>query len=365
MSHGAYAPNKALWHSDSIDMLRRGEQPVPKHVQLIISDLCNQDCAGCPYRMEGYSSNQHFGALDKNGTFTNNPTRFIPYEKVLEILDDCAEMGVRAIQLTGGGEPTVHPRFKDIVRAVLDRGLELALVTNGVRLPEDVIEDLMRATWVRVSIDAGNMETYRSYRRCPEWHWRQMLSNLSALVARKKDTGSALTIGVGFVVARENHTEIIDLVLRARQMGVDNVRISAAFTTEGAAYHEGIFEEAKRQASRAVQLATPDFRVYDMLGDRVDDLEEGAPDYGFCGIQHFTTYIGGDQKAYRCCVTSYNDQGFLGDLKDQRLSTLWSSPEKRQRMQTFDARTCERCMFNQRNRAILSALTKPEHENFT
>lgn len=315
--------------------------------------------------MEGYTSNQHFGALDKNGNFTNNPTRFIPYEKVIEILDDCAEMGVRAIQLTGGGEPTVHPRFHDIVRGVLDRGLELALVTNGVRMPDPLIADLMRATWIRVSIDAGNPETYREYRRCPEWHWRKMLDNLSALVAAKRNTGSKVTIGVGFVVARENHTEIVDLVLRARQMGVDNVRISAAFTVEGATYHEGIFEEAKRQAARAALFSTDTFKVYDMLGDRVTDLEEGTPDYSFCGIQHFTTYIGGDQRVYRCCVTSYNDQGFLGDLKEQRLSTLWSSPEKRQHMQTFDARSCERCMFNARNRAINAALAKPEHENFT
>lgn len=365
MSTGAYSPTKSLWHLDTLSALRSGEQPVPKHVQLIISDLCNQDCAGCPYRMEGYSSNQHFGALDKHGQFTNNPTRFIPYEKVIEILDDCAEMGVRAIQLTGGGEPTVHPQFPEIVRAVLDRGLELALVTNGVRFPGGVISDLMRATWIRVSIDAGNPETYRTYRRCPEWHWRKMLGNLSELVAQKRETGSNVTIGVGFVVARENHTEIVDLVLRARQAGVDNVRISAAFTTEGAAYHEGIFEEAKRQASEAVGLATPEFRVYDMLGDRVGDLEEGAPDYEFCGIQHFTTYIAGDQRVYRCCVTSYNDQGFLGDLRDQRFATLWSSPEKRQRMRTFDARTCERCMFNNRNRAINAAMCRPEHENFT
>ena len=365
MNDGAYSPTKALWHLDSLAALRSGNQPIPRHVQLIISDLCNQDCIGCPYRMEGYTSNQHFGGLDKNGQFTHNPSRFIPYDKVIEILDDCAAMGVRAIQLTGGGEPTVHPQFHDIVRGVLDRGLELALVTNGVRFPDGIISDLMRATWLRVSIDAGAPETYQTYRRCPEWHWRKMLANLSSLVAAKSSSGSRVTIGVGFVVARENHREILDLVLRARQMGVDNVRISAAFTTEGAQYHAEIFEEAKRQTSRAVLLSTPTFRVYDMLGNRVSDLEEGAPDYERCAIQHFTTYIGGDQKVYRCCVTSYNDQGFLGDIKEQRLSTLWSSSEKRQRMQTFDARSCERCMFNNRNRAINTALDQPEHENFT
>lgn len=319
----------------------------------------------CPYRMEGYTSNQHFGALDKNGNFTNNPTRFIPIKKIREILDDCRAMGIRAVQLTGGGEPTVHPQFDEVVDDVLDRGLDLALVTNGVKMSARAIESLMRATWLRVSIDASNATTYSRYRRCPEGHWTKMIGNLERLVATKRQTGSGVTIGVGFVVTRENHREIADLVLLARKIGVDNVRISAAFTTEGSEYHRDIFAEAKRQAARSVSLSTPTFRVYDMLGDRVGDLEEGAPDYGFCGIQHFTTYIGGDQRVYRCCVTSYNDQGFLGDLKEQRLADLWSSGDKRQRMQTFDARTCERCMFNARNRAINSALAQPEHENFT
>lgn len=364
MSAGAYAPNKAVWHLDSVDALRRGQQPVPKHVQLIVSDLCNQDCRSCPYRMEGYSSNQHFGALDKNGAFTNNPTRFIPLEKVAEILDDCATMGVRAIQLTGGGEPTVHPQFDEIVRLVLERNLDLALVTNGVKLSAQAINDLMQATWLRVSIDAGNPGTYTAYRRCPESHWFKMLDNVARLVEAKRRTGSAVTIGVGFVVTRENYTEIVDAVLLARTLGVDNVRVSAAFTVDGAEYHREIHEAAKLQTAQAVAHSTETFRVYDMLGDRVSDLEEGTPDYSFCGIQHFTTYIGGDQNVYRCCVTSYNDQGLLGSLKHQRLRDLWLSDDKRQRMQTFDARTCERCMFNNRNRAINAALERPDHENF-
>jgi hypothetical protein len=46
-------------------------------------------------------------------------------------------MGVKAVQITGGGEPTAHPRHADIFRAVLDRGLDLALVTNGVLLRDE------------------------------------------------------------------------------------------------------------------------------------------------------------------------------------------------------------------------------------
>ena len=115
MKGSPYSPLKVLHHRDRIDKIKSGVQIVPTQVQLIISDLCNQDCSFCAYRMSGYTSNQLFAGdseLAKNGT--NNPKRMIETSKVFEILDDCQEMGVGAIQVTGGGEPTVHPDHIDI-----------------------------------------------------------------------------------------------------------------------------------------------------------------------------------------------------------------------------------------------------------
>jgi molybdenum cofactor biosynthesis enzyme MoaA len=89
--------------------------------------------------MDGYSSNVLFKVLQPDGTSDNNPKRFIPREKCLEILDDCVEMGVGAVQITGGGEPTVHADHPEIFRAVIDRGLDLALVTNGWAMRESAL----------------------------------------------------------------------------------------------------------------------------------------------------------------------------------------------------------------------------------
>src|SRR6185436_2555124 len=47
MSGGAYSDLKAAWHLDKIAALRSGKQIVPAQVQLILSDLCNQDCHFC------------------------------------------------------------------------------------------------------------------------------------------------------------------------------------------------------------------------------------------------------------------------------------------------------------------------------
>ena len=102
---------KAAWHTDRIAQLRAGQDIVPAHVQIIISDLCNQNCHFCAYRMDGGFSTTNFA--DDHGN--RNPVRFIPAAKAKEILDDCAALGVGAIEFTGGGEPTVHKDCFEII----------------------------------------------------------------------------------------------------------------------------------------------------------------------------------------------------------------------------------------------------------
>ena len=42
-----YGTGKALYHREHVEKLQRGELVAPVHVQLIVSDFCNQDCSFC------------------------------------------------------------------------------------------------------------------------------------------------------------------------------------------------------------------------------------------------------------------------------------------------------------------------------
>ena len=360
-----YSSLKVIHHPDRLAVLRGGGQPAPTQVQLVISDLCNQSCSFCAYRWDGYTSNELFKVIREDGTADNNPKRFIPYEKCIEILDDCRDMGVKAIQVTGGGEPTAHPRHADVFRAVLDRGLDLALVTNGVLLKSETVARLTRAKWVRVSIDAGTAGTYAATRRVPESQFARAWANVRRLAELRDEEGSGLVVGVGFVVTRDNWREVVDATRLARDAGADNVRISAVFQPDDEKYFDGFYSKASNLCRDAESLAEGRFRVFNNFGDRIGDLRQHAPDYSFCGYQHFSTYVGGDLNVYRCCVQAYNPRGLVGSIKGQRFRELWESQAKRDGYAAFDARGCERCMFNGKNRTINYALAKePAHVNF-
>jgi radical SAM protein with 4Fe4S-binding SPASM domain len=367
MSNDAYSSLKVFHHQEQLAMLRKtGNSPAPVQVQLIISDLCNQDCGFCAYRMSGYTSNQLFSIGEMASFGHNNPNRMIAREKILEILDDCKEMGVKAIQLTGGGEPSVHPNFIDTLYWIAQRELDTALVTNGVNLKKEAISLLAHAKWVRFSIDAGSEESYCKIRNVSSSHYKKVWKNIEMMVAAKERArNKELQIGIGYVITKENWKEVLDLVRVARLVGVDNVRISALFQSEDEKYFENFFSEASQLCSEATRLSAPGFTVFNLFGDRIGDLTQHSPDYSFCGYQHFNTYIGGDLNVYRCCNTAYNTQGLIGSLKEQSFKQLWESQEKLDKMNSFDAATCERCMFNNKNRTILYALSEnPLHVNY-
>lgn len=348
----AYSTSKAAHFPDRIEALKKKQQPAPVHVEIILSDLCNQSCAFCAYRSDGYVTNALFGVVDADGHKNNNPNRMIPYDKVIEVLDDCAAMGVKAIQLTGGGEPTVHPQHRHVMRETLARGMDFSLVTNGVLLTAETDELLVKAAWVRVSLDAGTEETYAQIRRSTPGTFLRVLANIQRLARARDAVGSGLTIGVGFVVTPDNWLEVVDATKLARSAGADNIRISAEFNKDDAAHFEKFKEQARILCKQARTFATPTFQVFDRFNERVVDMEIGHPGTAFCGYQHFTTYIGGDQNVYRCCNTSYNERGLLGSLKGRRFRDLWESQDKRDNMASFDARGCERCQFRGINRAI-------------
>lgn len=59
-----------------------------------------------------------------------NPRRDIPLELVDKIIDEARPFNIPYVSFTGG-EPTLHPQFKEIVRMFGEAGYKIMMVTNG------------------------------------------------------------------------------------------------------------------------------------------------------------------------------------------------------------------------------------------
>lgn len=358
-----YSQAKPLWHQDRLESLRRGIVPPPVHINFIISDLCNQDCSFCAYRMSNGLSHENFvgnSALARIGR--SNPQRQVPTLKAMEIIDDCAEIGVKAIEFTGGGEPTAHPDHLDLFFYAQMHGIETGLVTNGVKLSAGA--GVRGMQWIRVSVDAGSPETYARVRNTPARHWDMVWDNIATLAAR--DFKGVL--GVGFVVTPDNYREIATCAKLAREAGAHNLRIGAVYSKDGNSYYDGVpMDAVEEQVALAVQEARPGFEVFNLWHRRTGELVHGAPTSPDCWYQHLNVYIGGDLNVYRCCNTAYTTAGKVGSLVNRRFRDVMQMD-----YHPFDARSCQYCQFRGQNEIIQRALDgelhpagdPPTHVNF-
>jgi len=311
--------------------------------------------------MKDYSSNQLFKIID-NGTVNNNPKRMIPWPKLQELADDFVSMGVKAVQVTGGGEPTVHPQFNDFCQSIFDKKINLAVVTNGLLMNQKRAELLAQAAWLRVSVDCACPESYAKIRDVPAAEFgiiAQNVKRLTSIPDRKA------VVGIGFVVTKDNYTEIYEGCRQFKEWGADNVRISAIFQNDGHNYFDNICPQIEEQIAMSLELSDDKFKVFNNFKSRYSDLELGNPDYSFCPYMNMTTYIGGDQNVYTCCVNAYNERGIVGSIKDQSFKSLWDGQKKQDFFGGFDAKNCVRCMFNEKNKFINELLRKPTvHDDF-
>lgn len=262
---------------------------------------------------------------------------------------------------TGGGEPTVHADHMDVFRAALEAGLQCALVSNGAILRPGWEEVLPDFAWIRFSLDAGTPDTYASIRRVKPTVFSQMLANATKLAAEIKRQAKPTVFGISYIVTNDNYREVEQAAEVAKATGAAYIRYAAIFSPQLASYYaRGVRTVVTGAiASAAARFGGDGFRVIDMFGQRVGDIEEGRPDYEFCGYQHMNVYIGGDQNVYRCCNTAYNPQGLTGSLKNQSLREFWESQAKRDSYDGFDARGCKHCAFHGKNRLLNYLAGKP------
>ncbi len=351
-THSAYSDLKVFRHQDVLQRLREGEHSAPVRIQLVPTNRCNQACRGCAYRMKGYPSNETFAPLDE-----------LSWGKLKEIVRDCKAMGVKAIELTGGGEPAMYPQFLQLCNLILVNDISLGVVTNGSIWSPGHAAILAACQWVRFSIDAGCEKTYTQYRRTQMGTYEKVRNNLRQLTAANRPADSL--IGVGFVVNGRNWREVVDAAENAKKDGADNFRISALFQPAGTEYFKDFYVDARELCREAALLSTPDFKVFNLFGDRLRDLLEAAPDYSFCGYSRLTTYLGADCNAYTCCMNAYNKRGIIGSFKAQSFQDMWLSSRTRGLLHALDARRCPRCMYNGKNAAIAYGIEpNPRHVNF-
>lgn len=138
--------SKLLWHQDALaDLSKKKAHPVTCHI--LPQNTCNMKCGFC--------------------SVGERPDNVLTRHQIETYLDQLVPLGLKSVIISGGGNPILwvcpetKSRFPDLIDLVHDRGLQIGLITNGVKMkdfdgrmsyPMLPPEQLDKITWLRISL---------------------------------------------------------------------------------------------------------------------------------------------------------------------------------------------------------------------
>jgi len=351
-----YTKLKVFRFKEKVDSLPESIDKImpPIHIRIKPTNVCNHNCWYCAYRMDNLQ-------LGKDMVLTDQ----IPREKMMELIDDIEAMGVKAVTFSGGGEPFCYPYFLETIKKLSKTPVKFAALTNGTRLTEEIAEVFADyGTWVRISIDGWDDESYASYRGISKDEFSKVMNNMENF---KKLRGTCY-LGVTLVVDKTNALHIYEFSKKLKGIGVDSVKISPCLISndgrENSEYHKSIFKQVKDQARKAIdELKEEGFEIFDSYNAQLQTFEK---EYTWCPYLQILPVIAADQNVYSCHDKAYNlEQGLLGSIKNTRFKDFWFN-DKNKFFKINPSMHCNHhCVVNANNKFILEYLNADgEHLGF-
>ena len=224
-----------------------------KYLYIEITNRCNLKCKMC---FKQYWEDEE-GNMD--------------YSLFLKILDDAEDFPeLEMIYFGGIGEPTVHPRFMDMVREVKKRGYALGMSTNGFLLTDKVIKELVKleTDLIYISLDTIPTQETRIGHIMPSVAVDRIKKIVEEKRRQKKDFPH---IGVEVVVTKENYWQMAEIADYLGELGIDVLLFSNIIPIEkhqadqivydGSVDMQHYLDELHAKAYKHFLLKLPEFKL--------------------------------------------------------------------------------------------------------
>lgn len=334
-----YSSFKIFGHLEELNKVKNGKRVAPIYVRIKPTNRCNQNCYYCHYKNPYLQLNQYL------------PNDEIPRNKILEIISDFKDIGVKAVTFSGGGEPLLYPYIEEAMEAVLEAGIDLSIITNGSLLSGKKAELLSKARWVRISQESGCGETYSKIRGVKTNAFTKLCENIKQFSKIKRQD---CELGVNYVIGPENYKEVYQAGKLMQGLGVNHIKYTAMMSTDTERMHASFKEEAINQLHKLIDEDLKDFKIINLYESDFKSNVVFGRDYSFCGIKDYVTVIAANAKIYYCHDKAYLSQGEVGDISEKSFKDVWFSEETTQKFRNFNPQqVCQHhCVYDDRNELL-------------
>jgi MoaA/NifB/PqqE/SkfB family radical SAM enzyme len=356
MSNEIYSNLKFMHFFPQLEALCKKQLVAPVHIRLKPTNVCNHSCSYCAYRAKD---------LQLGETMQEKDT--VPWPKMQEFIADIAEMGVKAVTFSGGGEPLIYPQFVETVQLLAANKIKIGILSNGSRLSGEIAEAIgAHATWIRVSIDGWDDKSYAEYRHTSQKEFAHIIENMKSFSLR---FGKKCVLGVNINVDQKNASHVTELCRTLKDCGVRHVKVAGVVVSnegkDNNEYHRPFRERVQKQISTAEQeLNSPEFEMVNHYHEMTERFDKS---YTICPSIMFRPVMAADCNVYSCQDKAYNEAGLIGSIKEQGFKELWFSEATLKRVYELNpSKICRHhCVADKRNRMLDEFMhLDPEHLAF-
>jgi|GEM_PF-1010628 len=290
-----YKPIAKWWKGESGARL-----PAPVEFSLDPGHLCNFKCGHC--------NAQRYLAIHPDQVPEDK--KLMTREHLKKLIDFCADWGIKAVCIGGGGEPLMNKNIWDMPSYIVSKGMECSFATNGSLINEEIANQMMNCRWVGVSVDAGSKEVFNKVHgfendklkkienikeifekthnddeeskkifseiieRIKEENgennlFDKVIDNLKLLVRKKKETGSKIDISYKFLISPLNWQDLYKACQLAKEIGVRDFHARPA-DLERKDFNNAMelnynLEEIHKLFEQCHELEDENFRVFTVM----------------------------------------------------------------------------------------------------
>jgi len=283
---------KLFYHSDRVEEWIETNKTSPVLVEIAPTAYCNASCPWCFFK------NRQTG-------------KQIDTDIMMNTIEDIAKLGVKAINWTGGGEPTLHPNFNLFISYASHYGLKQGLFTNGY----ETIPKEYEFEWIRISLTDEGFDKIKK----PIVPFGICVNDIEDYSAE----------------------DLRNLCLQSKDFGASYFQVRPALV--------GSYKiQPRLEAPKYLkEYNTKDFKVYITDYKYIDAVK--SKEYDYCYGYHFCPSIDWNGNVGVCLYMTDKSKFVFGNLNKLNFSEIWKTiPEQ---IKVVDC--CQNCCKNHEINKIL------------
>lgn len=256
----------------------------------------------------------------------------IPEKRLLVLVKELSNLGVKSIIWTGGGDPLTNPAVVKAVEYARELGIDNGMFTNAVLLDRVKADSLTKnLNWIRFHVGGSTAEFYAKNHGVKPEIFDLVCRNIQYIAGKNK-----IDCGIGVAINQGNFEGVKELPILALKLGVE--------------YFQGKLDFGQIGKDEYVNwwfsVVVPHFEKLEKeLGNKVkihvfNDPIVRKTEASYCHAHNVITAITADGRVAYCKMRRDQEETSIGNIYENSLQEIFDSKKHKEIASYICPKTC-------------------------